>query len=369
MTDTASHVQVDLGERSYGIYIGEGLLSRAGALMGGRLHAGQRVMVVTDSRVGPLYLDELEISLQEAGCRVASCVVPEGEASKCVEQLSRIWSAAVDARLDRSSMIIALGGGVVGDLAGFAAASFLRGIDFIQIPTSLLAMVDSSVGGKTGINLPQGKNLVGAFHQPSMVIADLKLLSTLSPREFSSGLAEVVKYGVIHDAGLFAMLEQEASRIRKLEMQPLTDLVTRSCEIKAEIVRQDEREGGVRAFLNFGHTLGHAIENVSGYGVHLHGEAIAAGMVYAARVSEQQCGFSPTDTARLVGLLQAFDLSTTFEGASWDELFQVMTADKKAQNAIPRFVLCDKLGKANLPVEVPVEILKKVFGTWSGQQV
>ena len=365
MTTTPEMIQVELGERSYPICIGAGLLSQVGELMKASLGTGQRVLVVTDDKVGALYLEPLTASLEAAGYLVASHTVPHGEASKSSEKLTETWCTAVDARLDRKSIVVALGGGVVGDLAGFVAASFLRGVAFVQVPTSLLAMVDSSVGGKTGINLPQGKNLVGAFHQPAMVIADLELLSTLSPREFCSGMAEVIKYGVIHDAKLFAMLEEKAEAIKALEMEPLTHLVKRSCEIKADIVRQDEREGGVRAFLNFGHTLGHAIENVSGYGKFLHGEAIAMGMVYAAHVSERQQGFPEVDTQRLIVLIQAFDLPVSYDEGSWETLFEVMTADKKAQNAVPRFVLCNKLGNALLPEEVSEELLQSVYVDWT----
>jgi len=364
MTNLAQIVNVDLGDRSYPIVIGSGLLSKVGEQIKDVLGTGLRVLIVTDSNVEPLYLNQLQDSLGKAGYNVASQPVPAGEASKSIEQIASIWSAAVDARLDRKSVIVALGGGVVGDLAGFAAASYLRGVKFVQVPTSLLAMVDSSVGGKTGINLPQGKNLVGAFHQPSMVIADLNLLSTLSEREFSSGMAEVIKYGVIHDADLFAKLEQNVSELRQLDPESLAFVVKRSCEIKADVVRQDEREGGVRAWLNFGHTLGHAIENTCGYGVHLHGEAIAAGMVYAARLSEVQKGFPPDQTQRLIDLFTAFDLPTTFTDGKWSELLEVMTADKKAENAVPRFVLADRIGKALLPEEVPEEILAATFRSW-----
>jgi 3-dehydroquinate synthase len=361
MTDSIDPLLVDLGERSYPIHIGSGLLAQVGEKLKASLGEGRRVLVVTDDRVGPLYLEPLQTSLEKAGYQTVTHQVPQGEVSKSSTQLNDIWRVAVEARLDRNSIMVALGGGVVGDLAGFAAASFLRGISFVQVPTSLLAMVDSSVGGKTGINLPQGKNLVGAFHQPVMVVADLEVLKTLSSREFASGMAEVIKYGIIHDAELFAMLEANTEAVRNLEMKPLSEIVRRSCEIKADIVRQDEREGGVRAFLNFGHTLGHAIENVSGYGVHLHGEAIAAGMVYAARLSEHVLEFPPEATQRLVELLKAFGLPTSWPQETWPALLEAMTADKKAQNAVPRFVLCRDLGSACLPQEVQEERLQSVY--------
>lgn len=364
MSKSLQTVTVDLGERSYPIHIGTGLLQRAGELLAEVLGENRRVLVVSDHQVASFYLEDLQVALREVGCQVSVALVAPGEPSKSVSHLTEIWEKAVNARLDRNSVILALGGGVVGDLAGFAAASFLRGVSFVQIPTSLLAMVDSSVGGKTGINLPQGKNLVGAFHQPALVLADLLLLGTLPAREFNSGMAEVIKYGVIRDAELFAMLEQERESIWNLDIEPLLEVVKRSCEIKADVVREDERESGIRAILNFGHTLGHAIENVSGYGRHLHGEAIAAGMVFAARLSEQVCGFSSSDTGRLMDLLDAFDLPRQMTDMTWESLFEVMTADKKAQNSIPRFVLADHIGQALLPREVPEEMLKDCFRTW-----
>jgi len=363
MEAVSEDVAVKLGDRSYSISIGSGLLSSLGECCLSVVSPGTRIFVVTDSHVGPLYLDVAYRSLKEAGFQVSSLQVEAGEPSKAVEPLSRIWQEAVHARLDRKSLFVALGGGVVGDLCGFAAASYLRGVPFVQVPTSLLAMVDSAVGGKTGINLPQGKNLVGAFHQPQAVMADLKVLETLTPREFHSGLAEVIKYGVIWDEELFRFLEEKAEDIEALDPTCLSYLVKRSCEIKAEVVRQDEREGGLRAILNFGHTLGHAIENVLGYGQWLHGEAIAAGMVYAARVSERVNGFPPEETDRLIRLFQRYELPVDWSGLEWDAIFRAMTADKKAENAVPRFVLAEKMGKVGLPVEVTVSDLK---AAWEG---
>lgn len=362
MTLKTQTVRVDLAERAYGILIGAGVLKDPGSLLPERLQNAGRILVISDTNVAPRYLDGILKTLSRTGGQVTSFVVPAGEASKCAARLTEIWEAAVEARLDRKSLLVALGGGVVGDLAGFAAASYLRGVPFVQVPTSLLAMVDSAVGGKTGINLPQGKNLVGAFHQPARVVADLDALKTLPEREFSAGMAEVIKYGVIWDAELFRYLEENVERIRSLDPECLAHLVRRSCEIKAEVVRRDEREGGLRAILNFGHTLGHAIENVRGYGEWLHGEAIAAGMVYAARVSEAVNGFAAGETDRLIALFKAFDLPVAWSGLEWDEVFTAMTADKKALNAVPRFVLARETGRVELPVEVPIETLKMVFG-------
>ena len=353
-------VPVQLGSRSYDICIGSGVLDTLGARCG-ELFPGKRCLIISDSNVAPLYANRVKASLQAAGCSATVATVTAGEPSKSIAMLDEMWSACIQAGLDRKSFIVALGGGVVGDLAGFVAASFLRGIDFVQVPTSLLAMVDSSVGGKTGLNLTHGKNLVGAFHQPRLVLADLDVLKTLPAREFSAGMAEVIKYGVIWSSEMFGIIEKNVEAIRSLDVALLTDLVKRSCEIKAEVVRQDEREGGLRAILNYGHTLGHAIENIQGYGELLHGEAISIGMVYASRLSEVVCDLPSSDTERQAALFSAFDLPVDGSAYCWEDLLGVMSLDKKAENSIPKFVLADRLGKANLPVDVDQETLKKVF--------
>jgi 3-dehydroquinate synthase len=353
-------LHVSLEDRSYDILLGENILDdlgpRCAALLGKR-----RAVLVTDEHVAALYLQRAEESLVSAGLRVSSVVLPAGETTKSVQHLAALWEAAVEAKLDRKGVIIALGGGVIGDLAGFAAASYLRGVAFVQVPTTLLSMVDSAVGGKTGINLPQGKNLVGAFHQPNLVLADIQVLRSLPPREFSAGMAEVIKYGVIRDAELFARIENRVGAIRSLDAAELLHLVRRSCEIKADVVSQDEREGGLRAILNFGHTLGHAIENVCGYGEWLHGEAISIGMVYAARISEQRHGFPAADTDRLIALLRAFDLPVTWQGLDFAPLYEAMTVDKKAADAHPQFVLARSLGNVGLPEAVTHGELQQVF--------
>ncbi|MCC5848157.1 MAG: 3-dehydroquinate synthase [Verrucomicrobia bacterium] len=353
-------IHVDLGERAYDIFIGPGLLSRLGERCAETFSA-RKTLLVTDENVAGHHLAAAENSLRSAGFAVTVCVLPPGEESKSTARLASLWEAAVKAKLDRKSFFVALGGGVIGDLAGFAAASYLRGVPFVQVPTSLLAMVDSAVGGKTGINLPQGKNLVGAFHQPALVLADLQVLNTLPAREFSAGMAEVIKYGIIWDRKMFEAIEDHVDAIRALHPDLLKQLVRRSCEIKAEMVRKDEREHGMRALLNYGHTLGHAIENVSGYGEHLHGEAIAIGMVYASKLSERLCGLPAAATHRQIELFKAFDLPVSWQGMKWGPLFEAMTVDKKAENALPRFVLADSLGQANLPRDVEVACLKTVF--------
>lgn len=306
-------VQVSLGDRSYPIHIGGGLLERLDELLKPVVR-GTKCLIVTDSIAGPLYADTCAQALAELGITAATATIPSGEASKSGEHLFKLYDAAIANKLDRKSFIVALGGGVVGDLAGYAAASFLRGIQLIQIPTTLLSMVDSAVGGKTGINLPQGKNLIGAFHQPSLVVCDIDVLKSLPRRELVAGLAEVVKYGVIWDAELFALLEREADKIAAGEPALLAHLVKRSCEIKAEVVSKDEREDSLRAILNFGHTMGHAIEAIAGYGKFLHGEAISIGMIYAAKLSVALRGMPQSDADRLTKLLVRLGLPTNREG-------------------------------------------------------
>jgi len=354
-------LQVGLGERSYDIRIGRGLLDSGWAGLPGN----QRALIISDSNVDPLYGERCQGALAGLGWQVSREVVPAGENTKSVQCLAGLYEKAVEAGLDRSSYIVALGGGVVGDLAGFLAASFLRGVRLIQVPTSLLALVDSSVGGKTGINLPQGKNLVGAFYQPDLVVADLACLDTLPPREYVSGLAEVVKYGVIWDAEMFGKLEKERQALLDRDDAVLETVVARSCEIKAEVVSVDERESGVRAILNFGHTLGHAIEAVAGYERWLHGEAVAAGADYALRLSVSQKGMAAEDAGRVRTLQEQLGLpglaNPDIAGLPWDELRRAMGADKKTVAGTPRFVLAERLGAVNFGCEVSEEDLERAF--------
>lgn len=351
---------VDLGDRSYAIEIGAQMLEKLGSCC---LAAGLtgRALVVTDSHVGPLYAEAVLAALAQAGISASLVSVPAGEESKSHAQLIAIYDAALAAGLERASFIVALGGGVVGDLAGYAAASYLRGIPFVQVPTSLLAMVDSAVGGKTGINLPQGKNLIGAFHQPALVLADCATLRTLPSREWAAGMAEVIKYGVIADPSILDRLEQQSATALAADDGAVAALVQRSCEIKADVVRQDEREGGLRAILNFGHTLGHAIEQVSGYGVWLHGEAIAMGMVYAARLSERVLGFPATETERLIRVFQQYQLPVTMPDVPWADLWQAMARDKKKQAGTVGFVLAECLGRVRYGCRVDEATLTAVW--------
>jgi 3-dehydroquinate synthase len=359
-------VSVKLGERSYPINMGrtiDTVLQAPGK--------GTAALVVSDTNVAPRYLDGCRARLTELGYLVESTVIPAGEQSKCLEQADRLYTAAVAAGLDRHSTIVALGGGVVGDLAGFVAGTFLRGVRFVQAPTTLLAMVDSSVGGKTGINLAQGKNLVGVFCQPVEVAMALDTLTTLSDREYRSGLAEVIKYGIIWDATFFDLLERETPRLLARDSGLLMDVVARSCEIKAEIVGIDERELGVRAVLNFGHTLGHAVENAVGYGTLLHGEAVAIGMVFAARLSTLLRGLPEAECDRIVALIQRVGLPVAAAGAvaeqlAWPTVRHAMATDKKAQGRVPRFVLAERLGAVVFNCEVDEECLATVYGTANG---
>ncbi|HEY8240268.1 MAG TPA: 3-dehydroquinate synthase [Kiritimatiellia bacterium] len=353
-------VHVELGDRSYDIHIGAGLLTRLGEAST-KVVKGRNCLLATDATVSSLYGTTAADSLTKAGCQVGRGIVPSGEASKDGQWLFHLYEKAIEQGLDRKSFVVALGGGVVGDLAGYMAASYLRGIPYVQVPTTLLAMVDSSIGGKTGINLPQGKNLVGAFHQPSLVIADTDTLKSLPKRELVSGLAEVIKYGVIRDAELFRILEKDGARILALDAKLMEDIIVRSCAIKAEVVRVDEKELGVRAILNFGHTLGHAVETVTGYGRYLHGEAIAIGMAYAARLSVSQRALPKKDCERLLTLLQNYGLPIHDPQLPWQALRQAMGIDKKSTAGKPRLVLADKIGLAEPGIEVPEDVLQK---TW-----
>lgn len=359
-------VAVQLGERSYSIHIGPGLLPRLDELLKPVVR-GKNALIVTDTTVAPLYAEACAAAIGRLGVKCSTAVIPAGEASKSSEQLVALWGRAVEAGLDRKCFVVALGGGVVGDLAGFLAASFLRGVQLIQIPTTLLSMVDSAVGGKTGINLPQGKNLVGAFHQPSLVVCDTDTLSTLPRRELVAGLAEVVKYGVIWDPELFALLEREAGTLAGAGASAggtargtlLAQIVARSCEIKAEVVSRDEREDSLRAILNFGHTMGHAIEAVSGYGTFLHGEAISVGMVYAARLSVALRGFPQADADRLTKLLESLGLPVTAPGLAWEPLRRAMAVDKKNALGKLKFVLAKRIGEVEFGCEVTEEVMQR----------
>ena len=350
-------LRIDLGERSYPIVIGEGLLEDAELLV--RHVTARDVLVVTNETVGPLYADRLAEALP--GKRVRSVALPDGEQYKTLEVLGRVFDALVEARLNRDACVIALGGGVVGDMAGFAAACYQRGIDFVQVPTTLLAQVDSAVGGKTGVNHPGGKNLIGAFHQPRAVISDLATLRTLPPRELRAGLAEVIKYGLVDDADFLAWIEQHVDALLALDMQALGYAVRRSCEIKARIVAADEREHGQRALLNLGHTFGHAIETAAGYGEWLHGEAVAIGMLLAADLSQRLGWIDVTDVARVRDLLRRAELPVAAPPIGAARAFELMGMDKKVLQGRIRLILLRKPGTGIVSGDYSADALQETL--------
>jgi 3-dehydroquinate synthase len=352
-------LRVELGARAYPIHIGERLLSEGGLIVP---HLDQRrVAVVTNSTVAPLYLEQLSSALRASGVEVISIVLDDGERYKDGATLNRIYDALIEHRCDRKTTLIALGGGVVGDLAGFAAATYMRGIPFIQVPTTLLAQVDSSIGGKTGINHPLGKNMIGAFYQPRLVLADTAVLASLPPRELSAGLAEVIKHGLIRDAAFVTWLEQNVERLLACDPQALAHAVRRCCEIKAAVVAEDERETGVRALLNFGHTFGHAIESGLGYGEWLHGEAVAAGMAMAAGLSCSMGFIAPADVDRITALLKRARLPVAQPGLPPERLLELMAVDKKTEAGKLHFVLLDQIGAASIRADVPAELLQRAL--------
>ncbi len=338
----SERITVELGERSYPIVIGSGLL---GAFDLGEYLAGDNCLVVTNHTVGPLYKDDLDASLTQRGSVSAHAVsLPDGEEYKTLDTLADVLDSLVAGHATRDVTVVALGGGVVGDIAGFAAASYMRGVDFIQVPTTLLAQVDSSVGGKTGVNHPQGKNLIGAFHQPNVVLIDTDTLQTLPDRELMAGLAEVIKYGAIADIEFLGWLENNIDALLAKDGDALVHAIKRSCELKAQVVAEDEREAGRRAILNFGHTFGHAIEHCLGYGEWLHGEAVAAGMVMAAELS----GLPDGGVTRLRDLVARAGLPVVPPDIGAQQMLDAMSLDKKACKKTLRFVLLRELGNAYL---------------------
>jgi len=358
-------VRVPLGERAYSIRIGSGLLPRLGtecALLG----LGRKCAVISDSTVAPLYGGSALRALRKSGFDPVLVSMRAGERAKTLKSVQACYDRLAARRLERKSFLVALGGGVVGDLAGFVAATYLRGIAFVQVPTTLLAQVDSSVGGKVGVNLKAGKNLVGAFHQPRLVLCDLETLRTLPDREYRAGLAEVIKYGIIRDAALFRRLERDLTALLRKEPAALAAAVARCCRIKAEVVSQDETESGLRAILNFGHTIGHALEAISGYGRYLHGEAVALGLVAAARLSASVCGLACQEVDRITGLLARAGLpvQVKLNVAQRRRLIAAMQLDKKVSGGEIRFVLADRIGHVLRGQRVPRPLLEQVLSRW-----
>jgi 3-dehydroquinate synthase len=341
-------LSVALGSRSYPIHIGSGVISSA-PLYAPHLRGGSAA-IITNEVVAPLYLRKVSDALR--GARITDIIVPDGEQSKGWQTLNRVFDALLEARCGRDTLIVALGGGVIGDLAGFAAAIYQRGVPFIQVPTTLLAQVDSSVGGKTAINHPRGKNMIGAFHQPRAVISDVATLDSLPERELRSGLAEVIKHGLALDGAFFEWLESNVEKILKKDRAALVHAVRRSCELKARIVAEDERESGARALLNLGHTFGHAIEAGTGYGAWLHGEAIAAGMVMAAELSALMGHLKKTEVSRVRDLLKRAGLPVAGPALAPERLIELMAVDKKAAKGRTRFVVLEAIGRARLRADV-----------------
>ncbi len=361
-------IKVNLKERGYDILIGRGILSGPPELK--KKLSGRRCLVITDSNVGKIYGSSVLNALKKAGAQASMVTFKAGEASKNLETYGKLLRECSRAGLDRSSVIVALGGGVPGDVAGFVAASYMRGIDFIQIPTTLLAMVDSSVGGKTGIDLPEGKNLVGAFWQPSLVLIDPNVLKTLPKREIRCGLAEVVKYGVIMDDRFFSFLEKSLKGIGSLDSRTYEKIIARCCELKAKVVCADERETtGLRAILNYGHTFGHAIETVTSYGKYAHGEAVSIGMCMAANLAERINKFSAGMTQRQLKLLKALALPTAVSREVKPlQIYKAMFKDKKTQAGKLRLVLPARIGKVSIVKDAEAKEVLKAIKSVVGRQ-
>ncbi|NCO33006.1 MAG: 3-dehydroquinate synthase [Armatimonadetes bacterium CG2_30_59_28] len=352
----ASEVPVNIGERSYRIHIEWGSLERAPELLKSR-GLQTRLFLITHPTLNDLYGRRLQEALSLESFPIITAEIPEGEGTKSLRVAAELYDRMVDARLSRDSAIIALGGGVVGDISGFVAATYMRGIRFIQIPTTLLSQVDASVGGKVAVNHPQAKNLIGAFHQPSFVLMDPGTLISLPKREVRAGLAEVVKYGVIYDEQFFRFIEENADSLLRLDSVPVEEMLRRSCEIKAWVVEQDERESGLRAILNFGHTIGHAVEAVFGYGELLHGECVAVGMVAASRIAVAQELCDSEVEARLTGLLQRIGLPISIPACPIDPVLQAMRLDKKGDTGGLRFVLPERMGRVTIARGIPEQTI------------
>ena len=353
-------VDVELGECSYSIVIGSGIVDEIRAFVC-QAEYSPHGMIVTDTNIAPFCAEQIAAAIAGAGVRTEIIEVPAGESSKSLTQANELFTRAIELGLDRRSPIFALGGGVVGDLAGFVAATYMRGVPFIQIPTSLLAQVDSSVGGKVAVNHMLGKNLIGAFYQPDAVFMDLDFLKTLPAREIATGLGEIIKYGIIYDADFFAWLEVNRADVLALEPAATSYMIARSCEIKADVVRQDEREGGLRRILNFGHTIAHAIEKETGYARYRHGEAVAIGMAGAADISVQMGLLPDADRVRMNELSRAMGLPLSAESVTADAMYEDLFHDKKTVGGRIHWVLADSIGKVSVHSDVPEEMVRKTL--------
>lgn len=358
-----SIIPVELPQQTYDIAILSNGLAQLGSWMQS-LHLGQKVLLVSNPMIFRRYGEPAVAALTAAGFEVAHCLLPAGERYKTLTSIQKIYDAALVHRLERSSTIVALGGGVVGDMAGFAAATWLRGIAFVQVPTSLLAMVDAAIGGKTGVNHPQGKNLIGAFHQPKLVLIDPQVLATLPPREFRAGMAEVIKYGVIWDATLFEQLEaaKRLDQQRYLTPELLQEILTCSCQAKAHVVSQDEKEAGLRAILNYGHTIGHAVESLTGYRLVNHGEAVAIGMVAAGQIAVELGLWDQTSADRQLQLIEKAGLPTRIPaGVPVEQIAAALQTDKKVLSGKVRFVLPTQIGRVIVTDQAEAELIQRVL--------
>jgi len=353
-------LRVDLGERSYDIKIGYDILSQVGEYLK-ELNLGSKVMIITNELVDSLYGREVERAIKEAGFEVHIAKIGDGEKYKSLNTARELYDQAVEANLDRSSTIVALGGGVVGDIAGFIASTYMRGVNFVQIPTTVLSQVDSSVGGKVAVNHPQGKNLIGAFYQPKLVVADVKVLKTLEERQLKAGLAEVIKYGVIWDKEFFDFLTENRIKILELDTKTMEYLIKRCCEIKAEVVAQDEREMGIRAILNYGHTIGHALEAVTNYQRFVHGEGVAIGMIGAAKLANKLDLLDSADLKKQEEIIEDFGLAVFFDDLNIDSIIKALSKDKKVKDGMIRFILAEEIGQVVIKSDLPHNIIREVL--------
>lgn len=358
-----SVIPVHLPQNSYDIAIESKYVDELGAQMQ-PLNLGKKVLIVSNPVVYRHYGDRARASLESAGFEVSTCILMAGEQYKTLKSIQKVYDVALDNRLERSSTMVALGGGVIGDMTGFAAATWLRGINFVQVPTTLLAMVDASIGGKTGVNHPKGKNLIGAFYQPRLVLIDPNVLKTLPAREFRAGMAEVIKYGVIWDAELFAQMEQSKrlDQLRYLDEKLLQEILSRSCQSKADVVGKDEKEAGLRAILNYGHTIGHAVESLTRYKVANHGEAVAIGMVAASRLAVELGMWDESCDRRQFDLIEKAGLPTKLpSGLDIEEIIQTLQTDKKVKDGKVRFVLPTQMGAATVTDRVSADLIRQVL--------
>lgn len=359
----ASIINVNLPEQSYEIAIAPSGIDQLGEHMTG-FSSGKKVLLVSNPMIFKHYGERAVASLVAAGFEVTRCTLPPGERYKTLNSVQKIYDTALENRIERSSTMVALGGGVIGDMTGFAAATWLRGINFVQVPTTLLAMVDAAIGGKTGVNHPQGKNLIGAFHQPRLVLIDPEVLKTLPMREFRAGMAEVIKYGVIWDANLFAEMEQSKhlNQIRYVKPELIDSILTRSCQAKADVVSKDEKEAGLRAILNYGHTIAHAVESLTGYRVVNHGEAVAIGMVAAGQIAVELGMWPKEETERQYALIEKAGLPTKLPaGVDIEAIIEALQLDKKVEAGKVRFILPTQIGVVTITDQVPSDTIRQVL--------